>query len=81
MPSRDMEGHEKSHFFPSKIVGILWFVYLTDFKLFISEVQGVPQYFGHLEICNFSASGVPRIAILDIFGKPGQFWFWNYPYF
>ena len=37
------------------------------------HIQGVSQYFGHLEICNFSASGVPRIAILDIFGKPGQF--------
>ena len=33
----------------------------------IQQLQGVSQYFGHLEICNFSASGVPRIVILDNF--------------
>ena len=31
------------------------------------HIQGVPQYFGHLEICNFSASKVPGIKSLDIF--------------
>ena len=44
------------------------------------DLQGVSQYFGHLEICNFSASGAPGIKIFDIFRKPGQFWFPNYPY-
>ena len=44
-------------------------------------LQGVSQYFGHLANCNFSAFEAPRIKILDIFEKPGQFWFQNYPYF
>ena len=46
-----------------------------------TPLQGVPQYFGHLEICNFSASEVTKIKIVDIFEKPGQFSFRNYPYF
>ena len=36
-------------------------------------LQGVSQYFGHLEICNFSASEMPKIKIVDIFEKPGRF--------
>ena len=36
-------------------------------------VQGVPQHFGHLGFCNFSASRAPRVKILDIFVEPIQF--------
>ena len=38
-----------------------------------NDIQGVSQYFGHLETYNFSASEAPRIKSLDIFRKPGQF--------
>ena len=34
-------------------------------------IQGVSQYFGHLEKWNFSACEAPRIKFLDIFGRPG----------
>ena len=44
-------------------------------------IQGVSQYFGHLATFNFSASEAPRIKDFDIFGKPGQFGFQNYPFF
>ena len=59
MPSRDMAGHEKSHFFPSKIVGILWFVYLKDFKLFISEVVHI------LHLCIFLHNILDFIELYD----------------
>ena len=36
-------------------------------------VQGVSQNFGHLVNGNFSASEAPRIKMLDIFRRPGQF--------
>ena len=36
-------------------------------------LQGVPQYFGHLEICNFSASLALKVKILDISKMPGKF--------
>ena len=32
-----------------------------------AKVQGVPQYFGHFVLCNFSASRDPPIKILDNF--------------
>ena len=46
-----------------------------------TKIQGVWQYLGHLEICNFSASEAPMIKIFDISRKPEQFWFQNYSYF
>ena len=45
-----------------------FFAYYFDWLCLNNVViQGVPQYFGHLEIWNFSASEAPKINNFDIF--------------
>ena len=72
----EIENQRNFSFFKTKLI-LICLLSLTshfDTKLYL---QGVPQHFGHLRFCNFSAARTPRVRIWKFSRSPFNFNFKN----